>query len=308
MWIGTLVLETKELKRHSLKELGGRQKEFTMNILQEILSFFTSPSTGTGVIGPLQPLLVKFMNNTPLELTTANQVVIDAWGTMLAIADAFFLLLIIIGTIQIMISHSTGMLTLPLNQFVPKILVTALLMNLSFFFGQDLLIFNNLLCGAINANLDGFFNTINNGARITQGQGLLLYFGVLIVLNITLIRLIFQAFERLVLWNLLFVLSPLAFLFSFLPQTASVFSFWGRMFVMVTFTQFVQFLAFALGLALLANARQTGFSGLLLAIAMMFLVAKIPDLLGRFPSVGIQGSQGIGHVISTIIIGARLLA
>jgi hypothetical protein len=274
--------------------------------LQKILN---SPGTGvgTGVLGPLQPLLVTFMSSTPLELTITNQVVIGAWGTVLAIADAFFLLLIIIGTIQMMISHSTGTLTLPLNQFVPKILVTALLMNLSFFFGQDLLIFNNMLCGAINANLDGFFNTINNGARITMGQSFLLYLGLIIVLNFTLIRLIFQAFERLVLWNLLFVLSSLAFLFSFLPQTTSVFSFWGRMFVIVTFTQFVQFLAFVLGLALLANARQTGFSGLLLAVAMLLLVAKIPDLLGRFPSIGVQGSQGIGRVISTVIIGARLL-
>ena len=244
---------------------------------------------------------------TPLELTTTNQVVIGVWGTVLTIADAFFLLLIIIGTIQIMISNSTGLLTLPLSQFVPKIIMTALLMNLSFFFGQDLLIFNNLLCSAINANIGGFFNSINNGAKITQGQGLLLYLGLIILLNITLIRLIFQAFERLVLWNLLFVLAPLAFLFSFLPQTSTVFSFWGRMFVIVTFTQFVQFLAFALGLALLANAGQTGFSGILLAIAMLFLVAKIPDLLGRFPSMAVQGSQGISRIISTIIIGTRLL-
>jgi hypothetical protein len=252
--------------------------------------------------------LITFMSSSPLELTTANAVVIGVWGTVLAIADAFFFLLIIVGTIQMMISQSTGTLTLPLSQFVPKSIVTALLMNLSFFFGQALLSFNNLLCSAINANLNAFFNTINNGARVTQEQGLFLYLGVIIVLNFTLIRLLFQAFERLVLWNLLFVLGPLAFLFSFLPQTASVFSFWGRMFVIVTFTQFVQFLAFTLGLALLANSRQNGFSGMLLAIAMLFLVAKIPDLLAHFPSMGVQGSQGIGRVISTIIIGARLLA
>ena len=195
-----------------------------------------------------------------------------------------------------MVSNSTGTLSIPLSQFVPKILVTAFLMNLSFFFGQDLLIFNNVLCGAVNANLNGFFTTINNGARITQGQGLVLYLGVLILLNVTLIRLLFQAFERLVLWNLLFVLGPLAFLFSFLPQTSTVFSFWGRMFVIVTFTQFVQFLAFALGLALLANAGQNGISGMLLAIAMLFLVAKVPDLLARFPSMSGQGTQGIGRL------------
>lgn len=281
-----------------------------IQIVQALQSLLANPQLGmgTGVLGPLQPLLVTFMSNTPLTLTTGNQVVIGAWGTVLAIANAFFLLLVIIGSMHMMVSNSTGTLSIPLSQFVPKILVTAFLMNLSFFFGQDLLIFNNVLCGAVNANLNGFFMTINNGARITQGQGLVLYLGVLILLNVTLIRLLFQAFERLVLWNLLFVLGPLAFLFSFLPQTSTVFSFWGRMFVIVTFTQFVQFLAFALGLALLANAGQNGVSGMLLAIAMLFLVAKVPDLLARFSSMSGQGTQGIGRLIGTIMVGARLLA
>jgi hypothetical protein len=125
---------------------------------------------------------------------------------------------------------------------------------------------------------------------------------------VLLFRLLFEAFDRLVLWNLLFVLSPLAILFSFLPQTSSVFSFWARLFLVVTFTQFIQFLAFALGLALLASFGQNGFDSLLLAIAMLFLVAKIPSLLARFSAMPVQSRQGIGQVISTLVVGARLLA
>jgi hypothetical protein len=41
---------------------------------------------------------------------------------------------------------------------------------------------------------------------------------------------------------------------------------------------------------------------------MLFLVAKIPDLLARFPSMSSQGTQGIGRLIGMIIVGARLLA
>jgi hypothetical protein len=41
---------------------------------------------------------------------------------------------------------------------------------------------------------------------------------------------------------------------------------------------------------------------------MLFLVAKIPDLLGRFPSIAVQGSQGISRILSTVLLGARLLA
>ena len=104
----------------------------------------------------------------------------------------------------------------------------------------------------------------------------------------------------------MFVLSSLAFLFLFLPQTASVFGFWGRLFIVTTFVQFVQFLAFTLAIAMIANAN--GLTQYLMAIAMLFLVAKVPDILSRFPSMGVSPSRGIGHLISTTIVAARLLA
>lgn len=263
---------------------------------------------GTGILGLLEPILVQFMKQTPLELTSTNAVVIDIWGTILAIANAFFLLLIITGVIQMMISNSTGTLSIPLSQFVPKIIVTGLLMNLSYFFGQDLLIFNNLLCGEVNANLDAFFNIINAGSRLTMGQGFVLSFATFVLLNIGILRLLFQAFERLGLWILLFVLGPLAFLCTFLPLTAPVFSFWGRMFVTVTFTQFVQFLALGLAIALMTSAGQNGLVGYLMATAMLFLVAKVPTLLSRFPSTAGTTVQGIGNLISEAMIAARFLA
>ncbi|GHO50840.1 conjugal transfer protein TrbL family protein [Ktedonospora formicarum] len=277
------------------------------DLLQKI---FTSPNSlfGTSTLGPLEPLLITYLKSTPENLTAGNPVVIGAWGTMLAVADAFFALFIIVGAIQIMISNSTGTLTIPLSQFVPKIITTALMLNLSYFFCRMVLQLNNVLCGSVNANLDRFFQTINNGARITQGQSLLLYLGILILLNVLLFRLLFEAFDRLVLWNLLFVLSPIAILFSFLPHTSSVFTFWARLFLVVTFTQFVQFLAFALGLALLASFGQNGFDSLLLAIAMLFLVTKIPSLLARFSAMPVQSGQGIGQMIGTIVVGARLLS
>ncbi len=277
------------------------------NLLQRI---WNAPNNlfDTSVLGPLEPLLIQFMKQTPLGLTSANTVVIGVWGTMLGIANAFFLLLIITGVIQMLISSSTGTLSIPLSQFVPKIFVTGLLMNLSYFFGQDLLIFNNVLCGEVNANLAAFFNILNHGSRITFGQGFLLFFATSVLLNIGIVRLLFQTFERLGLWVLLFVLGPLAFLCAFLPLTASVFSFWGRMFVVVTFTQFVQFLAFGLAIALLTSAGQSGLVGYLMAIAMLFLVTKIPNLLSRFPSMAGTNAQGIGHLISEAIIAARLLA
>src|SRR5579859_713643 len=213
-------------------------KEMTMD-WQGLLKALNSPNN---VFRPLEPLLIQYLRTTDLRLTIDNPVVDGAWGVVLAIANAFFILLIITGALQAMVAQSTGALSIPVSQFVPKILLTGLLMNISSFFARDLLLVNNVLCGAINANLNDFFQKLNGSAGgINFGQGFLLSLAIAVLLNIGIIRLLFQAFGRLVLWNLLFVLSPLAFLLAFLPATASVFSFWGRMFLAVTFTQFVQF-------------------------------------------------------------------
>jgi hypothetical protein len=283
-----------------------------MDIENLIKILFSTPNQqfGTNVLGPLEPLLVQFLRTTPEGWTTANTVIYGAWGTMLAVANAFFILFFLAGVIQIMISQSTGTLAIPLEQFVPRAITTALMMNLSFFFCRVLLQFNNLLCGVVNGNLDSFFQTVNNGSRITLGQGLVLYYAIIILLNIGLIRLLLQAFERLVLWNLLFVLSPIAFLCAFLPIAAPAFAFWGRMFVVVTFTQFLQFLAFMLGVALFTSAGNGAgpLVQLLMAVAMLYLVAKIPALIGRFPSMGVNASQGVGQVIGSVLLFARLIA
>ncbi|BCL83602.1 hypothetical protein ccbrp13_60670 [Ktedonobacteria bacterium brp13] len=264
---------------------------------------------GTAILGPLEPLFAQFLRTTPESLTTANTVVIGTFATMLAIANAFFLLLILTGIIQMMISESTGSLSIPLSQFVPKVITTGLMMNLSFFFGSLLLQINNELCDAINTNLNNFFATVNTGSRITGGQGFLLDLIIVVFLNFGIIRILFQAFQRLVLWNLLFVLSPIAFLCTFLPATSQVFSFWGRLFLVVTFTQFVQFLAFALGLALFTSAGVNGDSlvQLLLAISMLLLVGKIPDMLARFPSMAVPTTQGVGRLIGEMVVAIKLL-
>lgn len=263
--------------------------------------------SGTDILGPLGPTLIHFMQNTPENLTTSNPIVQTAFTSMLAVSNGFFLLLIILGAMQIMMAQTTGTLSVPLSQFVPKILLTALLMNLSFFFCKNLLDFNNALCELVSGNLVTFFNAVNRGSRITVGEAILLYVGVVVFMNVLLVILLLQVFERVALWNLLLVFAPIAFLCSFLPHTSTFFSFWGRMFVVVTFTQFVQFLALALGLEMVATAGLHGIDGLFLAAAMLLLLTKIPGLLARFSSLSLQGA-GIGTVVSTVVLAARFLA
>ena len=271
-----------------------------------LFTLFTTPNTGNA-FGPLEPILVQFMRNTPLELTVTNPAVMQSWSIVLLAANALFVLLIILGAIQTMVSSRTGSLSLPVSEFVPKVLVTALAMNLSAFFGRQLLLLNNALCGLVTLNFEAIFNTLNNGTRIAVTQSVFLILLILLFLNVGIIRLLFQAFERLVIWNLLFVLSPLAFLFAFLPVTSSVFTFWGRIFLMVTFTQFLQFLAFALAVQLIMTVDQLGLVSLILTIASLHLVAKVPDLVSRFTAMSSGNAQGVQRLLGTALVTARLV-
>jgi hypothetical protein len=45
-----------------------------------------------------------------------------------------------------------------------------------------------------------------------------------------------------------------------------------------------------------------------MAIAMLFLIAKIPSLLSRFPSMALPNVEGIGRMLGTVLVAARLLA
>ena len=280
-----------------------------MREINPIAQFFVDLITNIlqGVSGPIQPL-IALIGTTPLQFTTANVVVIGGWNTMTAVADAFLGLIVVLGAIQMMYGQSTGTLYMPVSQFVPKLILTAILIHLSFLMGQDLLVLNNLLCGLVHANVTDFILQVNGGQPFSAGQGLQISAIFAIVFSISLLRVILQAVKRIVFFNVLFVLSGPAFLMSFLPQTAPWFSFWARTYLVAIFTQFFQFLTFSLGFQFLIASKQTGLTGFLLAIALLNLTAEIPDLLARFAASAGANSPGLGQVMRTAITIAALFA
>jgi hypothetical protein len=260
-----------------------------------------------GVSGPIQPL-IQLMGNTPLQYTTANPVVIGVWTTLTAAADAFLVLLVTVKAIQMMYGQSTGTLYMPVSQFLPKLILTAILIHLSFLLGQDLLIFNNQLCALVQANGQDFIRQVNGGQPFTVGQNLGLAAVLAVVFTFSLIRVLLQAIKRIVFFNVLFVLSGPAFLMSFDAQTAPWFAFWARTYVVTIFTQFFQFLTFGLGFQFLVATKQTGLTGFFLAIAMLNLTAEIPGLLSRFSATAGANTAGIGAIVRSAITASLLFA
>ena len=111
-----------------------------MNILTDaITQFFVNLINGflQGISGPFNSL-VPLLGNTPLPLTTTNAVVSGTWTVMTGVADAFLGLIVVIAAMQMLYGQTTGTLYIPPGQFVPKLVLTVVLVNLSQLIGQDL--------------------------------------------------------------------------------------------------------------------------------------------------------------------------
>lgn len=272
-------------------------------ITQFLVTLFNGIATGLN--NPLGPL-AGLIGNTPLEFTTANTIVVTAWRIMTGVADSFLVLFAVVGVLQMLYGQYSGTPSLPPGQFVFRMLLTVVMIHLSFMLGQDLLIINNLLCGIVIVDVQGFVRQVNGGQLFTTGQSLLLGAFLSIVFSISLLRIIWQNIKRIIFFNVLFVLSGPAFLASFLPQTSAWFAYWVRTYVVTIFTQFFQFLTFGLGLQFFLATKQTGFVGFLIALAMLNLVAEIPSLLARFAANAGASAGSVGGLVRTGMAAAML--
>jgi hypothetical protein len=284
--------------------------EVLMDIANGIATGIGNFLTG-GLVAFLQQLipslqvLFGFLASMPIDLTTGNAFVIQAWTTMTVIADAFLGLFVIIGTIQIMYGDVTGGLRMPLPQFLGKAILTGILIHLSAFIGTELLLLNNALSEVVGANVKTSLNAMLTQLLVAGGTNGIVTLILSIVVALSIFRLVFQGVTRVLRFNLLFVLAGPAFLLSLLPATEPVFEGWMRMLCATAFEQFVQFLALSLVLQFLLSAAQANLAGLLLTIAAFGLAGEVPNLMGQL--VGSGSSKGGAGALSAIVKAAVLI-
>ena len=200
----------------------------------------------------------------------------------------------------------TGTLRMPVGQFLGRALLTVILIHLSAFLGEQLLLFNNLLSGLVDVTVQQFVQSVNHGQLLSNGQTLVVSAVMTVVFGLVFFRVLFQAIKRVIRFNLLFVLSGPAFLLAFHPATAPVFSTWIRLYVVTIFEQFVQFLAFGLGVQFLLATKQTGLTGFILATAMLNFSAEVPALLARFGAASGGQRGGMDALVGTAIKVANM--
>src|SRR6266568_8077804 len=188
--------------------LGGLGQDIANAIVSAIgnaINFFFSNTNAVNFInGAIQPLL-SIMVTTDPNTTYANAAVMSSWRAMLVVANAFLILMLMSGGLQVMVGQATATAYLPMRQLLPRFIAVGLAMNCSLLWGKVLIDIERGLCSAAQFDIGAFLASMGG----TGGAGSLLLFAISVVFAVTFLWLIFQFVERIVLIDLLLALAPL---------------------------------------------------------------------------------------------------
>jgi len=267
--------------------------------------------------------VIAGMLATDVSIVATDTGTYSAWSTMRTLANAGFVIVFLI----IIFSQLTGagVSNYGVKKLLPRIIVAAILVNLSFFISQLAVDLSNILGGSLKGLIEGMVpktagtNVLATGNGFTNvvvgvfsGQmaigavataGVVAYYGsagllipIILAAILAVIVTLFILIARQALIILLIVVSPIAFLAMLLPNTETYFKQWRKMFVALLLVY--PMVAVLFGASYLASAiLLTSFGGsgnilgLLVALAVMVLpLFAVPVLLkgslNAIPAVG----------------------
>jgi hypothetical protein len=186
-------------------------------------------------------LIERLMEVRFLSATQSGNEVEKAWRAILSLAN----LLLVIAFLYIIISQATsmGLSNYNVKRMLPRLVVAAILMNLSFYICAFAIDMSNIIGGSVMGFLLGDGNTI--GTSITNATGgdgdfisgaiagvaliaLAFFIFIPVVLSIVVVFIVLIA--RQVILMVLVLLSPLAFVAWLLPNTEKHFKKWSELF------------------------------------------------------------------------------
>jgi len=272
-------------------------------------------------MGKITDTAFNFLASNFLETkanVVANPSTVNAWSVMRNIANVGF----VIAFLIIIFSQlsSVGITNYGVKKMLPRLVVAALLVNLSFFLCQIAVDISNIMGYSLKSLFDGFQNYTQtpdvvtasangNGwgiAAIVTGVlagGITLAFAVtvpvLLAALLALMLIIMILFARTALIILLVVVSPLAFVAYLLPNTEQYFKKWYKMFFgLLLVFPIIAVVVGAAGLAAGILKAAAGDDKMLQVVAMG--VATIP--LFVVPSL-LKNAMGAAGTIGTKMSG-----
>jgi hypothetical protein len=271
--------------------------------------------------------MFRIIVSIPPEYTYKLDGVVGFWGFFRLVAIALLVLIAMIGGIQMMIGRATGVMYVPPSEFLPRVLMAFLGCNLSLWLCQTIIDLANTVGNAAlqftlsfvgqqiaSAAHTTVANVTNNplSVPITLVAGLVVAdllpdpFFLLVVLVIVafVVTLIVQGCARLILVNMLIVLSPLGIIAWVLPQTRQWAALWLNLFITTVIEVFLQVIALCMVFIVLFSGGVTQGNFLIrltIAILGFSLMMRIPKLLTR---VGGAGGHDSRLMLSALLGGA----
>lgn len=274
--------------------------------------------------------LVETFLKTDVNLLDQDTGTARAWGIMRNLANVGFVIVFLIIIFSQL--SSVGITNYGVKKMLPRLIIAAILVNLSYFISQIAVDLSNILGGSLKTVLDNlavfpggtgnpigsgkdFFGNLVGGvlggqlllagaaaagaAAYIGGAALLIPIVLAAVLALVVTILILIARQALIV--LLVVVSPLAFLAMLLPNTENLFKQWRKIFVALLILYPAVALLFgastlAAGILLQSGANQ-GLIGQLMAAAVMVLpLFALPAILKG----SLNAVPGIGQMATSL--------
>jgi hypothetical protein len=219
----------------------------------------------------------NFITQTPPALTYQNDDIRGLYGTMRSAANAALVAIATLGALNGILRPHLGLKYHSLSEFVPRLLVGAILANTAVWWVQFAIDVNNALAASIGNATPPNWNAMNGAHQALTDIVLGLAYMIVGLL------LLIQMLMRLAWIDVLLVVSPLAAACWVLPQTQGWAQSWNEHFTGAVFTQFVQVVALKLGgvllVAVLRLVPDVTWLSFLMGAATLWLTFRIPGLM-----------------------------
>jgi len=247
------------------------------------------------------------ISQTPAGLSYDSEVVHRLWESTRFIANSALAAVTVWGGVNVMVHQHIRAPYHGALELVPRVLLSAILINTSLNWGHFVIELNNALAQMLGSSSIPAWDT---ALKPAQGPPLmnLMAMGIYLVMGLLLLG---QMLMRLALVDALLVVAPLALLCWVLPQTYSWARLWFSTFFATVFVQSIQVLVLQLGTELIKNLPtlfpgdgsnpvengRTWLVSLLFGVAVLQLARKVPRLMPGYPGGGgAAGATGVGGV------------
>lgn len=248
------------------------------------------------VAAPFLAALAFFTKETPLMAD--NSSVFNLWLAMVGIADALFVLVVVLLGFHVMSASTFGFDEIEFKHLLPRIALVFVMLNTSIFIIDGIIELSNALIRAINAagSPDSVWGVLTKVVKESGGQGVAALLIMLAFLVLSLILLVYYV-GRLVTLFIGTVLAPLVMLIWLLPSFRDFSETAAKTYMTTIFVLFVHVIILQLAASL--------FTGLTLATPGVAPNTLMTLVTGLATVIALLKTQGVMMQFSYASVGPR---